>query len=126
MRILKGYRQTMVRRRLDAPPGNAWVQWVREYKDGQWVDRQLSEQEIRDRAIALLIPEPEDLCLDCGRDTIDIGHDYMLHDELWISINPGDDGKLCLTCVEKRLGRRLTKDDFSNWPINEGIEALLE
>jgi hypothetical protein len=115
----------MVERRLSAPPGNDWVQSIMECKDGQCVERRLSVQEIRERAIALLTPEPGDFCLDCGRDTIDIGHDYMIHNELWLSIHPKNDGKLCLTCVEKRLGRPLSTKDFSDLPINEYIGELL-
>jgi len=28
---------------------------------------------------------------------------------------------LCLSCLEKRLGRRLTREDFANVPINAGV-----
>jgi hypothetical protein len=125
MRALQNCRQDMVARRLSAPPGNDWVQSILENKDGQLVERFLSEQELLERAIALLTPEPDDLCMDCHIATINIGHDYMLHDDLWLSIHPEDDGKLCLFCVEKRLGRPVTKEDFGNVPINEGIEELL-
>jgi hypothetical protein len=50
-------------------------------------------------------------CMDC-RSTESGGHDYMLRDEIWLSIVPDRLGLLCLSCVEKRLGRRLSEDDF--------------
>jgi hypothetical protein len=28
-------------------------------------------------------------------------------------------GLLCIGCLECRLGRRLTPDDFDDWPVNE-------
>jgi hypothetical protein len=60
-----------------------------------------------------------DLCMDCGVDTYEIGHYYMIHEELWLSINPKDSGQLCLDCVECRLGRKLTRVDFTKAPIND-------
>lgn len=38
---------------------------------------------------------------------------YRLLDELWARVNPAIEGMLCLECVEKRLGRQLTPDDFT-------------
>ena len=52
------------------------------------------------------------LCLDCGVDTGAIDEDYMVTHELWARVNPGGDGMLCIGCLEKRLGRELTPDDF--------------
>lgn len=57
-------------------------------------------------------------CLDCGIDTSIIDHYYMLSDELWRSVNPGNDGMLCLWCLESRLNRPLCWDDFPDLPIN--------
>jgi hypothetical protein len=54
------------------------------------------------------------LCVDCDADTLAIGHYYMVSNDLWASagIEP-DGGMLCLNCLEKRIGRRLTYDDFT-------------
>ena len=53
------------------------------------------------------------LCIDCGKDTID-GEYYMVSDELWEASGlGGDDGMACLACLEKRIGRLLTFDDFT-------------
>jgi hypothetical protein len=52
------------------------------------------------------------LCGDCGKNTAE-GECYMLSHELWAAtgLNP-DDGMLCLSCLETRIGRPLTIDDF--------------
>jgi hypothetical protein len=63
-------------------------------------------------------------CLDCGVDTKSIGHDYMLHHRLWITIRPEVLGKLCIPCAEKRLGRELALDDFLDVPINRDVGRL--
>ena len=54
------------------------------------------------------------LCLDCGVDTGAIDEYYRVTNELWARVNPGGDGMLCIGCLEKRLGRELTPDDFPN------------
>lgn len=48
---------------------------------------------------------------------------YMITFNLWKKIFNGDDF-LCLFCVEKRLGRKLKKQDFlkaDTLPINNGV-----
>lgn len=59
-------------------------------------------------------------CNDCGESTRD--EYYMVKHELWPLNNPGretEDGEfLCISCLENRLGRRLTPRDFLDAPIN--------
>lgn len=55
-------------------------------------------------------------CKDCGRDTLILGEfPYCLRSDVWnatgLTAN-GDDGKLCIRCCERRLGRKLNKTDF--------------
>jgi hypothetical protein len=69
------------------------------------------------------------LCDDCGFDTI--GHRrgryrigcqeyYMVKDELWPFENEWPvHHYLCIACLEVRLGRILTPDDFTDADINE-------
>jgi hypothetical protein len=57
-------------------------------------------------------------CLDCGVDTGRINEYYMVTDEAWLSANPLEDGMLCIGCLEGRLGRRLTPEDFTRCPLN--------
>ncbi len=57
-------------------------------------------------------------CMDCRVDTEKNEEYYMLQHELWYSINRKYRGKLCLLCVEHRLGRDLTSADFLDVPIN--------
>jgi DNA-directed RNA polymerase subunit RPC12/RpoP len=53
------------------------------------------------------------LCMDCGKDIYKSNEYYTLLNKVWHRICPTDwKGILCLTCVEKRLGRKLHRDDF--------------
>lgn len=63
------------------------------------------------------------MCKDCGVHTGIIGHYYMIHNELWDSLNV--QGMLCIGCVENRLGRRLNKDDFTDCPLNHGTVTYM-
>jgi hypothetical protein len=59
-------------------------------------------------------------CLGCGVDTsfaTGNGHYYLVHDALWLRAVPGGRGMLCLDCLEKRLGRPLTRADFERTPF---------
>ena len=51
------------------------------------------------------------MCMDCGKDTWD--EYYMLYGKVWKKANPQISGKLCILCVENRLGRKLNKKDFT-------------
>jgi hypothetical protein len=66
------------------------------------------------------------VCDDCGADTTPCTgkrgcrHSgtweyYMVHNHLW----PGGVHYLCVGCLERRLGRRLTAADFTDVPVNE-------
>jgi hypothetical protein len=55
------------------------------------------------------------LCLDCGKDTFEHKEDwYLLRNRLWRQLVPRElrHGMICRTCIEGRLGRPLTSDDF--------------
>lgn len=58
------------------------------------------------------------LCKDCKIDTGKIGEHYMLKDSVWYSVYPSQEGMLCINCIEKRLGRKLNKNDFNNSYVN--------
>jgi hypothetical protein len=46
---------------------------------------------------------------------------------LWKQANPDIDGMLCWKCLEVRLGRPLTPDDFDDTiPVNDNISARLD
>jgi hypothetical protein len=62
------------------------------------------------------------MCLDCGSDTRRMPGGlelYMVRHDLYESVVPGRRGMLCIGCLEGRLGRELTADDFPDLPINE-------
>jgi len=55
------------------------------------------------------------LCLDCGKTTFEGREDYyFLRNRLWRQLVPRRErhGMICRTCIERRLGRPLTPDDF--------------
>ena len=66
------------------------------------------------------------LCVDCGKDTHG-GEYYMVWDEVWeASGMTPDGGMLCLPCLERRIGRHLTPDDFTAiFPSKEAWRALV-
>ncbi len=57
---------------------------------------------------------------------------YFVHDHIWkaVGMKPGGwDGCLCIGCLEKRIGRPLTPDDFNDHVFNTslpGTPRLLE
>ena len=57
-------------------------------------------------------------CVDCGIDTKN--EYYMVYDKVWVLSGLGfyNNKMLCLNCLEKRIGRPLTKNDFPDMPIN--------
>ncbi|MDO8571929.1 MAG: hypothetical protein Q7R79_04590 [bacterium] len=59
------------------------------------------------------------LCVDCGIDTGKIHEHYFIKTELWLTVMPTIEGMLCIGCLEKRLGRRLSKKDFTDARIND-------
>ena len=64
------------------------------------------------------------LCLDCGSNTAPGGDGldeyYMIENEVWCSVNPSGEGMLCVGCLEDRLGRKLSPEDFTDCPLNKG------
>lgn len=72
--------------------------------------------------------ERDGRCLDCRTEVTFITPDeyYMVHNSLWLSANPDDDGKLCVACLENRIGRKLNPKDFIDAPINRRFAAMSE
>lgn len=62
---------------------------------------------------------PEFNCIDCGFNTMT--EYYMVHNALWAEAGmKPDGGMLCIGCLEDRLGRTLTMNDFTDAPVNHG------
>ena len=59
-------------------------------------------------------------CAGCGRQTYDY---YVVHDSVWLSVMPSKKGLLHFSCLENRLGRRLTLDDLKDCPANDLIRV---
>lgn len=73
----------------------------------------------------------ESICIDCGVDTCPCTgkrgcrhtgrwEHYMVHDRVWKAARMGgDDGYLCIGCLETRIGRKLRPRDFTTAPCND-------
>jgi hypothetical protein len=64
-------------------------------------------------------------CLDCKIDTGD--EHYFVHTTLWLSAVGSKTGMLCIGCLERRIGRKLTPEDFTAAYINHldfGIKSV--
>jgi len=72
------------------------------------------------RREAIAKARSEGKCLDCSAETTFGKNDeyYMVHDRLWLRANPQGHGKLCIGCLEKRIGRTLRPRDFKDCPLN--------
>lgn len=59
-------------------------------------------------------------CMGCGLDIDRLAeYAYMVRDSIWFSVAETKHGYLCIGCLEKRLGRRLVVEDFSDVLINK-------
>jgi hypothetical protein len=60
-------------------------------------------------------------CMDCRANTLHLDEFYMVHDEIWESAIPKKKRTrmICIGCLEKRLGRLLTPQDFTDAPVNK-------
>ena len=57
--------------------------------------------------------QAEWICNDCGKNCfLDKNDYYMLHSPLFFRLNGFLKGMLCMDCVEKKLGRKLSADDI--------------
>lgn len=72
-------------------------------------------------------PDPSP-CADCGADTTPCTGKrgcrhagkweyYAVTREIWARVGAGK-GYLCIGCLEQRLGRMLTSEDFADYPVN--------
>jgi hypothetical protein len=53
-------------------------------------------------------------CVDCEKDTSNSGEYYAVDDKVWAASGLApNDGMLCLTCLEQRIGRELNVEDFT-------------
>jgi hypothetical protein len=57
-------------------------------------------------------------CIDCGKDTDESGEYYSIRDDVWAASGLAPNGgMLCLACLERRIERPLTAEDFTAlWP----------
>jgi hypothetical protein len=51
-------------------------------------------------------------------------HFYTVHRHIWLSVEPDSDRRLCLDCLQARLGRPLTVADFVATPFSNSCRAL--
>lgn len=66
-------------------------------------------------------------CVDCSVNTSSIDEYYMVQFDLWNSVMVHQNsGMLCIGCLEDRIGRKLTPEDFIDAPINYGCFGMSE
>jgi len=59
-------------------------------------------------------------CVDCRWATLPLNEWYMVQDSVWKAAGMEPDGGcLCIGCLEERLGRMLTPDDFMDCKLND-------
>ena len=92
-----------------------------------WILMNRRRQKEYDTVLKAIIKEETDIpqeeierftCEDCGTYDYDM---YMVNDDIWSEYG-NESNTLCMNCLEKRIGRKLTKDDFSqykNAPANK-------
>jgi len=65
------------------------------------------------------------ICKDCGFNTLHGDEYYMVTNEAWKASGlTSNGGMLCIGCLETRLGRELTGEDFPDYPINRGVFGM--
>lgn len=64
------------------------------------------------------------ICMGCGVDTDAIDEYYMVQFEIWKTSVPkwAQRGILCIGCLEDRVGRELTTEDFIEAPVNYTLD----
>jgi hypothetical protein len=100
--------------------------------EGEW--RPADRDDFRDAG--LTIPKPTERgrsevreriargCRDCSTSDFEM---YMVKDEVWAAAGMKTRvGILCLKCLSKRLGRKLTLDDFTDFAVNGWLRNLNE
>lgn len=60
------------------------------------------------------------LCYDCEDDNADY---YMVKNNIWDEYG-AEDYYLCISCLEKRMNRKLKPDDFTDCPANDNCERV--
>lgn len=61
------------------------------------------------------------ICKDCNTEIFVNKNMIMIKDELWFSISKNPEDALCDNCIELKLGRKITEQDFKTpgIPCNE-------
>jgi hypothetical protein len=60
------------------------------------------------------------IALTVAGNAVRLGEWYMVHDDVWKAAGMETmGGALCIGCLEERLGRDLTADDFKDCPLND-------
>ena len=70
------------------------------------------------KELVVAVSRQKFLCVDCKIDTGKAHEHYFVKNDVWFSVMPSNKGMLCVGCIEARLGRNLTKDDFTDCSLN--------
>ena len=65
------------------------------------------------------------MCKDCPSEIFVDVNMIMLKDDLWTSIADKHEDSYCDKCIEKRLGRKITKEDFKQSTLDiPGLDMI--
>jgi len=83
-----------------------------------------AHQAIAGRPLPACTGGSDTACDDCGAECLSpaIGHPtewYMVTDDVWETARAPETIILCIGCLETRLGRTLTRADFTDAPLND-------
>ena len=106
---------------IEQPPGDA------EFTCGMHLSKRLTYLADRIERTAFRVTTIESyfvhFCLDCKRNVKEINELYMVWDAVWLEACPDLEGMLCVTCLERRIGRKLTPGDFTHCPLNTDFKS---
>jgi hypothetical protein len=92
-------------------------------REGAMLDCHLIDPFVRECECGLCEGERCMRCADCRLCTITAHEWYMVRDELWDRV--AGDNFLCVGCLEVRLERELTAEDFTDAPVNDPVKTVM-
>ncbi len=77
----------------------------------------VTEMELANLLAETLVSVRDPFCTTCDVNTMEVGEYYGVTNDLWRRYGVGK-GMMCIGCLEERMGRELTPEDFVDLPIN--------
>lgn len=90
------------------------IEWLH---DDMGLSSVVTEMELAHLLAETLVSVRDTFCSTCDVNTMEIHEYYGVTSDLWRRYGVGK-GMLCIGCLEERMGRELTPEDFVDFPIN--------